>query len=759
MAKINSCIGIVLVLSAAAACAHADAAGVSVTFHGPRAVHVVKAPDGAARGRSFAVKAVPSETSAADSEIVVARGADGALSFSTRNGRVLLSEKGAARFPRHRPVKTEYVGAMQSFSVREGEGLFGLGDLENGRLRANGVDERLVPANVGDGIPYVMGEGGWALYWDNSSPTRFTDVPGDSMTFASEAAETVDYWFFYGGSADGCVAEMRALTGDVPMLPLWAYGFWQSRERYVSQEQIVGALQRYRDARIPLDGIIQDWRYWGENENWNAMEFLIPEFPDPKRMVDEIHALHARLLISIWPSFGPKTRPHAAMSARGLFLPKLPTYMSEAGVRYFDGFSTEACDLYYSFLGGFVDLGIDGWWMDATDLDFANSVTFYNRGQEDGLCESYDGMTAAGPLRTVRNAYSLAAVEGVYERTRADPRRKDRRVFILTRGACAGQQRTGAAVWSGDTESNWDSLRRQIPAGCSFSLTGNPNFNCDIGGFGAIHFALGKSAEEAARNPHWQELYVRWMQLGTFLPMMRSHGTSICREIYLCGKPGDKAYDALVAAVKLRYALMPYIYSTAWRCSAERYTMMRPLVMDFPNDRAAVRTTDEFMFGGSLLVAPVVEHAVTSREVHFPAGADWWDYFSGRKVVGGQTRDVAARIDQVPLYVRAGSVLPIGPDVQYNGEKPWDDLELRVYPGADGSFTLYEDDFETYACERGEYSTIRFDWDDAARRLTISERGGAKYPGRIEKRRFRVRLPGREPVPVDYTGARLAVNF
>ena len=240
---------------------------------------------------------------------------------------------------------------------------------------------------------------------------------------------------------------------------------------------------------------------------------------------------------------------------------------------------------------------------------------------------------------------------------------------------------------------------------------------------------------------------------------MRSHGTSICREIYLCGKPGDKAYDALVAAVKLRYALMPYIYSTAWRCSAERYTMMRPLVMDFPNDRAAVRTTDEFMFGGSLLVAPVVEHAVTSREVHFPAGADWWDYFSGRKVVGGQTRDVAARIDQVPLYVRAGSVLPIGPDVQYNGEKPWDDLELRVYPGADGSFTLYEDDFETYACERGEYSTIRFDWDDAARRLTISERGGAKYPGRIEKRRFRVRLPGREPVPVEYTGARLAVNF
>lgn len=545
---------------------------------------------------------------------------------------------------------------------------------------------------------------------------------------------------------------MRKLTGDVPMLPLWAYGFWQSRERYVSQDQIVGALQKYRDAQIPLDGIVQDWRYWGDNYHWNAMDFLIPEFSDPQKMVDEIHARHARVIISVWPNFGPKSKPHAAFTAKNLFLPLLPTYMSDVGVRYFDSYSSAAGDLYYSFLGRFTDLGIDGWWMDATDLDINNCVTFYNRGQETGLDASYDEPTAAGPFRAVRNAYSLCATEGVYERTRNDPRRQGKRVFILTRGAAAGQQRTGAAVWSGDIESNWDSLRKQIAAGCSFSLTGNPNFNCDIGGFGAIHFKLDKSPEDAAMNPYWQELYVRWMQFGTFLPMMRSHGTSICREIYLHGQPGDAAYDALVAAVKLRYALMPYIYSTAWNCSVGRSTMMRPLMMDFAADRTAMRTADEFLFGRSLLVAPVVEHAVTGREVYLPAGTDWWNYFSEERLTGGASRFVRATLGDVPLYVRAGSILPLGPDVQYNGEKAWDDLEVRVYPGADGAFTLYEDDFETYACERGECSTIRFVWNDAAKRLTISDQGGKQYPGRLTNRRFRIRLVGGETKTVDYTG-------
>lgn len=724
---------------------------IRVTYHGPRAVHVVKVPDGASARKSYAVKAMPPETSAAASEIVVVRDGE-TLSFRTRDGRTLLSEKGAAVFVRHRPVRAEYTTGSQAFVRPADELIFGLGDLENGRIVANGIDEWLRPANVGDGIPYIVSENGWALFWNNESATRFTDVPGESTAFASEVGDTVDYWFFYGGDADGCVAEMRKLTGDVPMLPLWAYGFWQSRERYASQDEIVGAVQRYRDAQIPLDGIVQDWRYWGDNAHWNAMDFLIPEFSDPRRMVDEIHARHARIIISVWPCFGPQTKPHAAFTEKGLFLPLLPTYMSDIGVRYFDSYSKDACDLYYRFLGRFVDLGIDGWWMDATDLDINNCVTFYNRGQETGRDAHYDEPAAGGAVRAIRNAYSLCATEGVYERTRSDPRRHGRRVFILTRGAAAGQQRTGAAVWSGDVESNWDSLRKQIAAGCSFSLTGNPNFNCDLGGFGAIHYQLGEDPEKAAMNPCWQELYVRWMQLGTFLPMMRSHGTSICREIYLHGKPGDAAYDALVAAVKLRYALMPYVYSTAWSCSAGRSTMMRPLMMDFVRDRTAARTADEFLFGRALLVAPVVEHAVTGREVYLPAGTDWWNFFSEERLTGGVRRFVRASLGEVPLYVRAGSVLPVGPDVQYNGEKPWDDLEVRVYPGADGTFTLYEDDFETYACEKGAYSTIRFDWDDRARRLTVSAPGGGDYPGRLTNRRFRVRLVGGGTKTVDYAG-------
>jgi len=750
-------IGFAFALSLCAASSAVAEPQVSVTFHGPRTVHVRKIPDGAAPGRSFAVKDMPPQTKPSDSLVVVERRADGTVSFKTRDGATLLAEKGPAAFAWHLPATNavrQVRAARQAFAIPAGEELFGLGDLENGRLRVNGLDERLLPANVGDGIPYLVSEKGWALFWDNASSTRFTDLPGESTTFSSPAAEAVDYWFFYGGDADGCVAEMRKLTGDVPMLPLWSYGFCQSRERYTSQQEIVDVLRRYRKDRIPLDVIIQDWQYWGDNDHWNAMEFLNPAFPEPKRMVDEIHAEHARVLISIWPTFGTKSRAYAEMDKRGFMLPG----KSWSGLNH-DAFNPEARALYYKLMDPLIEAGIDGWWMDATDLDFPNSVTFYNRGQETGDEVIYAAKTAAGPFRAVRSAYSLVTVEGVYDHARADPRQAGRRVFILTRGACAGQQRTGAAVWSGDIESNWDSLRKQIPAGCSFSLTGNPNFNCDIGGFGAVHFQLGKPAADAARNPYWQELYVRWMQFGTFLPMMRSHGTSIFREIYLYGKPGEPAYEALVAAVKLRYALMPYIYSTAWRCSAERYTMMRPLVMDFPRDRTAVRTTDEFMFGGALLVAPVVEHAATSREVHLPAGTDWWDFFTGARRSGGTTVTARTTLQDIPVFVRAGSIIPIGPDVQYNGEKPWDDLEVRVYPGADGTFTLYEDDFETYAYEHGACSKIRFDWNDAERRLTISARGGAPYPGRLEKRRFRVRLPGREAVPVAYTGEPLAVDL
>ena len=277
-------------------------------------------------------------------------------------------------------------------------------------------------------------------------------------------------------------------------------------------------------------------------------------------------------------------------------------------------------------------------------------------------------------------------------------------------------------------------------------------------GFGGFHYALGRPADEAAKNPLWQELYVRWMQLGAFLPMMRSHGMTISREIYLHGQKGEPVYDSLVSAIRLRYALMPYIYSTAWRCCADRYTMMRALLMDFPADPVAVRCTDEFMFGGAFLVAPVLDHAVTGREVYLPAGTTWWNYFTEREEKGGRTFFVRTPMEAIPVYVRAGSIVPIGLDVQYNGEKPWDDLEIRIYPGADGSFTLYEDDFETYACERGERSEITFTWNDAEMKLTISEPKGKAFPGRLDNRRFRIRMPGHESVVVNYENRRVELS-
>ena len=730
-----------------------------VEYHGPRTVHVLKIPKGAAMPKSFAVKNVPPKTDAASSEIAVSEKAPGVLEFRDRRGGLLLAEKDEAEFCVHRRASTVFKRARQEFSIPAGEALFGLGDLENGKILANGIDERLVPANVGDGIPYLLSVKGWAVFWDNSSPTRFTDVPGEFTAFDSQVAEVVDYWFFFGGSADGCVAEMRKLTGDVPMLPRWAYGYWQSREHYATQDEIVSVARRYRAEGIPFDGIVQDWHYWGDWDHWNAMDFLSPDYPDPRRMVDDIHACHARLLLSIWPCFGPKTEAYELMKRGGHLLAPYSTYPKTDGVRYYDAFSPEARKLYYDLMGRFVDLGIDGWWLDATDLDFPNCVTFYDHGQEDDTLDIYDVPTAAGPFRSVRMAYSLCGVEDVYERTRRDPRRNDRRVFILTRAAAAGQQRTGSAVWSGDTESNWDSLRRQVAAGCSYSLTGNPNFNCDIGGFGAIHYALGKSAEEATKHPLWHELYVRWMQLGTFLPMMRSHGTSIVREIYYYGKKGEPVYDSLMAAIRLRYALMPYIYGTAWRCCDGRYTMMRALMMDFPDDPEAVRCADEFMFGGALLVAPVLDHAVSSREVYLPKGTKWWNFFTEKSEEGGRRFFVRTPLDTIPVYVRAGSIVPIGPDVQYNGEKPWDDLEIRVYPGADGSFVLYEDDFETYACERGERSEITFAWNDQTKTLTVSAPKGKPFPGQLRSRRFRIRLPGAEPKVLDYNNEAISVTL
>ena len=401
-----------------------------------------------------------------------------------------------------------------------------------------------------------------------------------------------------------------------------------------------------------------------------------------------------------------------------------------SGVRVYDPYNPEARDIYWKYLNkGIFSLGMDGWWMDSSEPDHMQFKP-----------SDFDNKTYLGSFRQVRNAFPLMTVGGLYQHQRAAA--SDKRVFILTRSAFAGQQRYGANTWSGDVVASWDALGQQISAGLNFSLSGIPYWNSDIGGFFLWNFP------KKLDDPNYLELYVRWIQFGAFCPMMRSHGTDAPREIYQFGTKGDKIYDAIEKSINLRYLLLPYIYSTSWDVTANQSTMMRALVMDFANDKQALDINDQYMFGKSLLVCPVTQPmyskdnkedfgAIKTRELYLPKGADWIDFWTGETYVGGQTINKAAPIDIMPLYVKAGSILPIGPKVHYATEKKWDDLEIRVYPGADGEFTLYEDENDNYNYEKGAYSTIKLTWNDAKKVLTINDRKGS-FPGMLIERNFNI---------------------
>lgn len=432
----------------------------------------------------------------------------------------------------------------------------------------------------------------------------------------------------YGGNADGVVAEMRHLTGQVPMFPLWTYGFWQSRERYKSQAELLEVVNKYRELGIPLDGIIQDWQYWGNNYLWNSMEFMNADFPRPQDMIDEVHAKNAHIIVSIWSSFGPQTKPYKELDAKGMLFnfstwpqsgisEQWPPRMDyPSGVRVYDAYHPEARDIYWKHLSRLHNMKLDGWWMDSTEPDHL-----------DFKPEDMDTKTYLGSFRKVRSAYPLLTVGGVYDHQRAVS--SDKRVFILTRSGFAGQQRYGCNVWSGDVVSTWETLRNQIPAGLNFSLTGNPNFNSDIGGFFAGAYNQSWNDGSGARNPAYRELYVRWMQFGVFTPMMRSHGTEVPRELYYYGKKGETVYDALTAAVRLRYSLLPYIYSTSWEVTNRQSTFMRALMMDFATDKNVWNIGNEYMFGRSLLVAPVLHAQYTPEVVKKVSADDGWNQNTG----------------------------------------------------------------------------------------------------------------------------------
>ncbi|MBN2262948.1 MAG: DUF5110 domain-containing protein, partial [Prolixibacteraceae bacterium] len=691
---------------------------------------------------------------------------NGRVSFQNLKGKQLLTEKeSGATFTYFNDAGIPAFSVSQSYVLDTDEPIYGLGILQNGKMSQRNQEIEMIQNNTWDFVPFFQSVKGYGLFWDNYSPTTFKDNETET-SFSSVVADGIDYYFMYGGNADGVVACMRDLTGQVPMFPLWTYGYWQSKERYKSQDETVGVVRKYRELGVPLDGIIQDWRYWGNNYLWNAMEFLNEEFYNPQQMINDVHGMNAHMIISIWNSFGPKTKPYRELdSINALFdfktwpesgsfkWPPNPDYPS--GVRVYDAYNPAARDIYWKYLNaGIFSLGMDGWWIDSSEPDHFNPKP-----------EDFDNPTYLGSFRKVRNAFPLMTVGGVYDNQRAVT--SDKRVFILTRSAFAGQQRYGANTWSGDVVASWPALKNQISAGLNFSLCGIPHFNSDIGGFFLWDF------KNPLQNDDYKELYVRWLQFGAFCPMMRSHGADAPREIYRFGQKGEPVYDAVEKFINLRYSLLPYIYSASWDVVANQSSMMRALVMDFANDRNCWDINDQYLFGKSIMVCPVTKalylnngkadfSTVKTEEVYLPEGTDWIDFWTGEKHAGGQKISKEVPLDILPLYVRAGSILPIGPKVQYAEEKRWDKLEIRVYEGANGEFTLYEDENDNYNYEKGMYSTIKFTWNDAKKQLTIAPREGS-FPGMISNREFSIVYVGQntsqKQKKVAYNGAKLVVEL
>ena len=775
-------------LLTAALAAWSQRNNVEVQFFTPSIVHVVKGEP----TKTLVITAQPQEVKVTQkgntwksSELTVKLDPQTqTLTFMTNKGKVLLKEKGISMVRKN----ADEFEVSQSFLLDKDEAIYGLGTIQNGKMNRRGEKKRMEQSNLEDFQNVLQSIKGWGLYWENYSPTVFEDN-AEGMSFTSEAGQGVDYYFMYGGSADGVIAQMRHLSGDVPMFPQWTFGFWQSKERYKSARETEGIVDQYRALNVPLDGIIQDWQYWGSNYLWNAMDFLAEDFSNGKQMIQNVHKKHAHFMISIWASFGPMTQQFRELNEKGLLMPFEtwpqsgishvwpPIMKYPSGVKVYDAFHPEARAIYWKYLKTLYDYGTDAWWMDSTDPDFFNPKE-----------SDYQHKVYGGTWRSQRNAFPLATVRGIYESQRKDDRGK--RVFIMTRSSYAGQQHYGSNMWSGDVNSSWDMLRKQVPAGLSFTLTGNPNFNTDIGGFfcGSYNTRGGGSAP---KNPQFQELYVRWMQYGLFCPVFRSHGADAPREIWQFGKKGEPVYDAIEKQVRLRYRLIPYLYSIAWQVTSNNDSYMRPLFADFAADKKVWNTTDEFMFGRNILACPIVKAQYTEEKIirtdamtgwdrqnvsdgsavgaidwsasktatkYLPKGAQWYDFWTNQQYKGGQDITFATTLDRVPMFVRAGSILPLGSEMQYVGEKAWDNLELRVYPGANGSFTLYEDEGDGYNYEKGIYTTITFEWNNAKKQLVIGERKGS-YPGMLQQRKFAVVLPNGDAKTVDYSGQPVTVQF
>ena len=580
------------------------------------------------------------------------------------------------------------------------------------------------------------------------------------ISFWSEFEPQADFYFIAGNGFDGVIRGYRTLTGKAPVMPKWVMGFWQSRERYSTQEELVNTLAEFRRRHIPVDNIVQDWHYWKEDQ-WGSHAFDETRYPDPEKMLDDVHAMHGRFMISVWPKFYTNTDHYKELKAAGYAY----THAEDTGLvdwlghqqSFYDAYAEGGRKMFWRQIDEslYTRYGrkIDAWWMDASEPNLRDCLPM-------DYFKWLISPTALGPSTEYLNAYSIVNADAIYNGQRAvDP---DKRVFLLTRSGFAGLQRYSTATWSGDIGTSWTDMRMQMAAGLNYSMSGIPFWGMDIGGFSV----MGKFQDPANRR-EWQELQTRWHQFGTFVPLFRTHGQWPQRELWNIAPAGSPAYESILWYMQLRYRLMPYLYSLAGAVAFDDYTLMRGLPMDYPDDPEVRDLSDQWLFGPALMPCPVSDYQARSRSVYFPAGG-WYDFYSGTYYDGGRRRSMPAPYERMPLFVRAGSIVPFGPAMEWSDEKPADAIRLYVYAGADADFTLYEDDGLTYAYEKGACATIPLHWDEAARTLTVGDRAGS-FPEMLAARTFHVIVvdpahphgydPDAEGTKCEYAGKSVTLTF
>lgn len=584
------------------------------------------------------------------------------------------------------------------------------------------------------------------------------DQEQNKLSLWSEMGDEIDYYFIRGNNMDDVIKGYRQVTGKSQIMPKWAMGFWQSRERYKTQDELLSAVKEYRKRNIPLDNIVLDWSYWPQNA-WGSHDFDLARFPDAKGMIDSVHAMDAHIMISVWPKFYYTTDNYKAFDKEGWMYRRavqdsIKDWIAAGYIgSFYDAYSEGARKLFWKQMSEkLYSKGIDAWWMDASEPDILSNASMQYR-------KELSTPTALGSSTEYFNAYALVNAMAIYDGQRGE--NPDSRVFLLTRSGFAGLQRYSTATWSGDIGTRWEDMKSQISAGLNFAMSGIPYWTMDIGGF-CVEKRYEQAKEGSEDLKEWRELNTRWFQFGAFCPLFRSHGQYPYREIYNIAPEGHPAYNSMVHYTKLRYRLMPYIYSLAGMTYFNDYTIMRALVMDFTSDVKTHNIGDQYMFGPDLMVAPVYKYKETSRDVYFPNGANWYNFDTREYIQGNQSKHVSAPYERLPLFVREGAILPMGKDIQSTKESQ-NDILLQIYTGTDGEFTLYEDEATNYNYEKGKYSTIKINYNEKTKTVTINDVQG-KFEGMPTSRKFDIEWISKDgqkhPVKtVTYTGKKLSITM